>query len=106
MISTPPFVLRAWLAVCNDPGAVVTVSFCHMQPRAWHPAASEAELQEKLLTACKRFSGVDSKPELLRPSLLYAIQLAIQIGRRTDKSEMSKCLREVSQMLSVTAQLL
>jgi NAD(P)-dependent dehydrogenase (short-subunit alcohol dehydrogenase family) len=51
---------QVWLAVSNEPAATVTGQyFYHMQPRTPHSAAHNTELQEKLLAACKRFSGVD-----------------------------------------------
>jgi NAD(P)-dependent dehydrogenase (short-subunit alcohol dehydrogenase family) len=51
---------QVWLAVSNDPAATVTGGyFYHMRPRAPKPATRELELQEQLLDACKRFSGVD-----------------------------------------------
>jgi hypothetical protein len=33
--------------------------FFHMRPRTPLPAARDAERQEKLIEACKHFSGVD-----------------------------------------------
>jgi NAD(P)-dependent dehydrogenase (short-subunit alcohol dehydrogenase family) len=51
---------QAWLAVSDDPAAKVTGEyFYHMQLRAPHPAARDAEQQEKLIEACQRFSGVE-----------------------------------------------
>ena len=51
---------QAWLAVSIAPAATVTGEyFYHMRLRTPHLAARDAETQEKLLDACKRFSGVD-----------------------------------------------
>lgn len=51
---------QVWLAVSDDSAAMVTGEyFYHMQLRAPKPATREIELQEQLLHACKRFSGVD-----------------------------------------------
>ena len=51
---------QAWLAVSTAPAATVTGEyFYHMRLRTPHLAARDAERQEKLLDACKRFSGVD-----------------------------------------------
>jgi NAD(P)-dependent dehydrogenase (short-subunit alcohol dehydrogenase family) len=51
---------QVWLAVSEDRGARVTGEyFFHMRLRAPKPAARDAELQEKLLDACKGFSGVE-----------------------------------------------
>ncbi len=51
---------QVWLAVSDDPTATVSGGyFYHMRPRAPNPAARDAERQEELLGACKRFSGVD-----------------------------------------------
>ena len=51
---------QAWLAVSDDPAAKVTGQyFYHLKPRSPNRAARDVERQEKLLDACKRFSGVD-----------------------------------------------
>ncbi|MGC1372792.1 MAG: SDR family NAD(P)-dependent oxidoreductase [Candidatus Sulfotelmatobacter sp.] len=51
---------QAWLAASNDAAATVTGEyFYHMRPREPHPAARDIETQEKLIEACKRFSGVE-----------------------------------------------
>jgi NAD(P)-dependent dehydrogenase (short-subunit alcohol dehydrogenase family) len=51
---------QVWLAVSTDPAAMVTGEyFFHMRPRTPLPAARDAERQEKLIEACKHFSGVD-----------------------------------------------
>ena len=50
---------QVWLAVGDDPAARVTGEyFYHMRLRASNPAAHNTDLQEKLLEACKRFTGV------------------------------------------------
>lgn len=51
---------QVWLAISDDPAATVTGEyFYHMRRRAPHPATRDVEVQEKLLDACKRFSGID-----------------------------------------------
>jgi|SRR5208337_3512316 len=51
---------QVWLAVSDEPAAKVSGEyFYHMKRRAPHPAARDVATQEKLLEACKRFSGVD-----------------------------------------------
>ncbi|HYM77927.1 MAG TPA: SDR family NAD(P)-dependent oxidoreductase [Candidatus Dormibacteraeota bacterium] len=51
---------QVWLAVSDDAGANVTGEyFYHMQRRKPKPAARDVEVQEKLVEACKGFSGVD-----------------------------------------------
>jgi NAD(P)-dependent dehydrogenase (short-subunit alcohol dehydrogenase family) len=51
---------QAWLAVSDDPAAKVSGEyFYHMRPRKPHPAAHDVETQEKLLEACRRFSGAE-----------------------------------------------
>ena len=50
---------QVWLAVSKDPEAMVSGGyFYHQQPRTVHPAAKEAEVQEKFLMACEKLSGV------------------------------------------------
>nr|WP_295835528.1 hypothetical protein [uncultured Azospirillum sp.] len=50
---------QAWLAVSNDPVALVTGRyFYHMQPREVHPASRDSRLQERLIAICERLSGV------------------------------------------------
>jgi NAD(P)-dependent dehydrogenase (short-subunit alcohol dehydrogenase family) len=50
---------QVWLAVSDDAAATVTGEyFYHMRPRAPKPATRDQELQQKLLEACKGFSGV------------------------------------------------
>ena len=51
---------QAWLAVSDDPAAQVTGEyFYHMRRRTPKPATREVKLQEKLLDACRRFSGIE-----------------------------------------------
>jgi len=50
---------QAWLAVSDDPGALVSGKyFHHLRPQASDPAAHDPARQEKLLEICQRFSGV------------------------------------------------
>jgi hypothetical protein len=50
---------QVWLATSNDPQAVVTGQyFYHLEPRAAHPAASDHEVQQRLLAACAQISGI------------------------------------------------
>jgi NAD(P)-dependent dehydrogenase (short-subunit alcohol dehydrogenase family) len=51
---------QAWLAASNDSTARVTGEyFYHLRPRKPHPAAHDPEKHEKLLEACKAFSGIE-----------------------------------------------
>jgi NAD(P)-dependent dehydrogenase (short-subunit alcohol dehydrogenase family) len=51
---------QVWLAVSDDPAAMVTGEyFYHMRLRAPNPASRNVERQDALLAACKRLSGVD-----------------------------------------------
>jgi NAD(P)-dependent dehydrogenase (short-subunit alcohol dehydrogenase family) len=51
---------QVWLAVSDDPAAMDTGKyFYHMRLREPHRVAQNPELQEALLDACKRLSGVD-----------------------------------------------
>ncbi len=51
---------QAWLAISDDPAARVTGEyFYHMRHRSPNPAARDVGRQEKLLDACKGFSGVE-----------------------------------------------
>ena len=51
---------QVWLVASDDPAAMVTGEyFYHMRPRRPNPASRDLDRQEKLLDACKRFSGVD-----------------------------------------------
>jgi NAD(P)-dependent dehydrogenase (short-subunit alcohol dehydrogenase family) len=50
---------QAWLAVSDDPAARVTGQyFYHKRPREPHPAARDVQVQNTLLEACARISGV------------------------------------------------
>jgi NAD(P)-dependent dehydrogenase (short-subunit alcohol dehydrogenase family) len=50
---------QAWLAVSNDPAALVTGQyFYHMRPRQPNPQAYDAALQDGLVDACERLSGI------------------------------------------------
>jgi len=50
---------QVWLATSDDPAALVTGAyFYHLQRRAAHPAASNEDVQQRLLAACARISGV------------------------------------------------
>ena len=50
---------QVWLAVSDDPAARVTGEyFYHMRRRKPNPATRDPERQERLLDACKSFSGV------------------------------------------------
>lgn len=50
---------QVWLAVSDDPHAQVTGEyFFHMRLRKPSPVTRNAELQEKLIKACERYSGV------------------------------------------------
>jgi NAD(P)-dependent dehydrogenase (short-subunit alcohol dehydrogenase family) len=51
---------QVWLAVSEDPDATVTGKyFYHKLQRPPNPAANDARLQDALLDACKRLSGVE-----------------------------------------------
>ena len=50
---------QAWLAVSNEPAALVTGQyFYHMRPRQPNAHVYDAALQEALVDACERLSGV------------------------------------------------
>jgi NAD(P)-dependent dehydrogenase (short-subunit alcohol dehydrogenase family) len=50
---------QVWLATSDDPPALVSGQyFYHLQRRAAHPAASDPAIQQQLLAACARLSGV------------------------------------------------
>lgn len=50
---------QVWLAVSDDPAAKVTAEyFYHMQRRTPKPATRDVDLQDKLLDACRKFSGI------------------------------------------------
>jgi NAD(P)-dependent dehydrogenase (short-subunit alcohol dehydrogenase family) len=51
---------QAWLAVSDDPAAKVSGEyFYHMRKKTPKSAARDVEIQEKLMEACKGFSGVE-----------------------------------------------
>jgi NAD(P)-dependent dehydrogenase (short-subunit alcohol dehydrogenase family) len=51
---------QVWLAVSDDPAARVTGGyFYHLRPREPNPEANDAALQERLLEACRRLSGIE-----------------------------------------------
>jgi NAD(P)-dependent dehydrogenase (short-subunit alcohol dehydrogenase family) len=59
-------VTQAWLAVSNEPEALVTGSyFRYQRPRETHPAARLVELQDGLLAACAELT--DTRIEGSRP---------------------------------------
>jgi NAD(P)-dependent dehydrogenase (short-subunit alcohol dehydrogenase family) len=50
---------QAWLAVSNEPAALVTGQyFYHMRPRQPNPQVYDTALQDGLVDACERLSGV------------------------------------------------
>ena len=50
---------QAWLAGSDDPPAAVSGRYLyHRHQRSTHPAASDVEVQEGLLRACRELSGV------------------------------------------------
>jgi NAD(P)-dependent dehydrogenase (short-subunit alcohol dehydrogenase family) len=50
---------QVWLAVSDDPAARVTGEyFYHMRPRTPNPVVHDVALQEQLVEACQRLSGV------------------------------------------------
>ena len=50
---------QAWLAVSNNPAALVTGEyFYHMRPLQPNPEAYDTALQDGLVDACARLSGV------------------------------------------------
>jgi NAD(P)-dependent dehydrogenase (short-subunit alcohol dehydrogenase family) len=50
---------QAWLAVSDDPAAMVTGEyFFHMKPRKPSAAARDTGLQDRLIEACERLSGI------------------------------------------------
>lgn len=52
-------VTQAWLAVSADPAATGSGGyFYHQKPRQVHAAARRAEVQDKFLQECARFSGI------------------------------------------------
>ena len=54
---------QVWLAVSDDPSAAVTGGyFFHQRPRAASRAASDVALQDSLIAACERMTGVAMPP--------------------------------------------
>lgn len=54
---------QVWLVASDDPAAMVTGEyFYHMRPRTPKRESRDVGRQEKLLDACKGFSGVDLSP--------------------------------------------
>jgi NAD(P)-dependent dehydrogenase (short-subunit alcohol dehydrogenase family) len=52
-------VTQAWLAVSNEPAALVTGQhFFHQEPQAVHPAARRPEVQDALVAYCAELTGV------------------------------------------------
>jgi hypothetical protein len=50
---------QVWLATSDEPQALVSGQyFYHQRRRAANPAASDQEVQQRLLDACARISGV------------------------------------------------
>ncbi len=50
---------QVWLAVSEDSAAMVSARyFYHLQPRKPNPASQREELQDQLLEACHRLSGI------------------------------------------------
>lgn len=50
---------QAWLAVDDDPAKVTGEYFYHMRRRTPKQATREAALQDKLVDACRRLSGIE-----------------------------------------------
>lgn len=51
---------QAWLAVSDDPAAKVSGKYLyHQHPREPKPITYDTETQERLLEACRKFSGVE-----------------------------------------------
>ena len=56
-------VTQAWLAVSSDAAALVTGGyFYHQRPHEVHPAARDADLQDRLLSYCAELTGVPFPP--------------------------------------------
>jgi hypothetical protein len=50
---------QVWLATSDDPEALVTAKYFYpLKRRAAHPAGSDEDVQQQLLDACARISGV------------------------------------------------
>jgi hypothetical protein len=56
---TQAHLTQAWLAVSNEPAALVTGRyFYHMRPCQPNPQVYDTALQDALVDACERLSGV------------------------------------------------
>jgi NAD(P)-dependent dehydrogenase (short-subunit alcohol dehydrogenase family) len=56
-------ITQVWLAVSDDPAAMVTGEyFFHQRPRAVHPAARLVDVQEGLLERCAQLTGTPLPP--------------------------------------------
>ena len=54
---------QAWLAVSEDPAALLTGRYLyHQRPRDPHPAVTDEAVQERLLDACAQLSGTELPP--------------------------------------------
>jgi NAD(P)-dependent dehydrogenase (short-subunit alcohol dehydrogenase family) len=50
---------QVWLAVSDEPAATVSGAyFYHMKPRDTHPVVRDVSVQERLIEACERLSGI------------------------------------------------
>jgi hypothetical protein len=50
---------QAWLAVSNDKDALVSGKyFYHKRLKSYNPAADNKSLQERLIEACEKISGI------------------------------------------------
>lgn len=50
---------QAWLAVSDDPAAMVSGGyFYHLRPKTPNPASRDTSTQDRLIAACHRYSGV------------------------------------------------
>jgi NAD(P)-dependent dehydrogenase (short-subunit alcohol dehydrogenase family) len=57
------YLTQAWLAVSDDPEALVSGKyFHHRRPRGADPAADDTARQDELLEVCRRFSGIALDP--------------------------------------------
>ena len=61
-------VTQAWLAVSQDPAAMVSGGyFYHQQPKPPHPAARDPAVQDRLLSYCAQLTSVELTGAELRP---------------------------------------
>lgn len=50
---------QVWLAVSNDPGALVTGKyFYHLRQSPFNPLAKDEQVQENFLRQCEKLSGI------------------------------------------------